>query len=248
MSVEVLAQLYRVAAKPANQGATLLHPELAGTNYATSGAKNTLVNTPLNGGFPNAVPTVTQIGTYLKHHQPTGQDLFVIDSGANDVGYAVNNLSGVEQAAYIQGEALTLAAAIKKLQGNGAINIIVANQPESFGTPDQRAARQLYDTTLKGSLDDRQVVYAWGDANGVRQDIVANPALFNIQHTTNATGQTACPLPPNPALNITIAWAILCSSSSPVTQPTAFAEYALFADDEHWASGAQKILGLASVW
>ncbi len=51
-----------------------------------------------------------------------------------------------------------------------------------------------------------------------------------------------CP-PPNPALNITTAWALLCSAQSPVTQPTAFADQALFADDQHWAAGAQKILG-----
>jgi phospholipase/lecithinase/hemolysin len=41
MSVEVLDALLRTTAHPANQG---------GTNYATSGAKNVNVKTPLNSG------------------------------------------------------------------------------------------------------------------------------------------------------------------------------------------------------
>jgi hypothetical protein len=86
------------------------------------------------------------------------------------------------------------------------------------------------------------VSYAWADANQVRKDIVANPATFNILYTTTATNQVACP-PPNPALNITTAWALLCSAQSPVTQPTSFAEQALFADDQHWAARAQEALG-----
>jgi hypothetical protein len=86
------------------------------------------------------------------------------------------------------------------------------------------------------------VPYAWGDRNQVRKDIIAGPATFKIQKFSNAPDQTACPLP-NAVLNITTAWALLCSAKSPVTQPTAFAGQALFADDQHWAAGAQKILG-----
>jgi outer membrane lipase/esterase len=233
MSVEVLAAVFHIHAKPQNQG---------GANYATSGAKNALVNTPLNGGFPNAVPTVTQFGHYIQQHQPTIHDLFVVSSGGNDVGYAVNNLTGAAQTAYIQDQASKLAAAIKKLQLKGAKHIIVANLPESFGTAAVKAARQLYNVSLKGDLDALHVAYAWGDVNAVREAIVASPATFNILHTTNIAGEIACPQP-DPVLNITSAWALLCSAASPVTQPTAFADQALFADDEHWASGAQKILG-----
>jgi phospholipase/lecithinase/hemolysin len=115
-------------------------------------------------------------------------------------------------------------------------------QPESFGTAEVRAGRHLYNVTLHNVLNAEQVKYAWGDVNGVRKDIVADPAKFNIQYVGNTAAQTACP-PPNPVLNITTAWALVCSANSPVIQPTAFAEHALFADDEHWASGAQKILG-----
>jgi phospholipase/lecithinase/hemolysin len=240
MSVEVLAFLLRTTAHPANQG---------GTNYATSGAKNVNVNTPLNGDFPHAVPTATQISNFLSddHHQRSAvnRDLFLIDSGANDIKFALSSLSGftsAQQAAYIEAQAVALAQAIKDLQHRGARHLIVVGQQESFSTAQAQAARQLYDTTLRSTLDAEQVHYAWGDKNQVRKDIMANPATFKIQFFTTATNETACPLP-NPVLNITTAWALLCSAKSPVTQPTAFADQALFADDQHFAAGAQKILG-----
>jgi outer membrane lipase/esterase len=241
MSVEELAFLLRTTAHPANQG---------GTNYATSGAKNVNVNTPLNSGFPHAVPTATQISNFLaddrRPHFASSRELFVVDSGANDISFALSSLSGftsAQQAAYIENQAVALAKAVEGLQRHhGARHIIVVGQPESFGNAASQAARQLYDTTLRNALDAEHVHYAWGDKNQVRKDILANPATFKIQFFTTATDQIACP-PPNPALNITTAWALLCSAQSPVTQPTAFADHALFADDQHWAAGAQKILG-----
>jgi outer membrane lipase/esterase len=233
MSVEVLAHIFFERAEPANQG---------GTNYATSGAKNAVVNTPLNGDFPNAIPTATQMKDYLEHHRPEPFDLFVVSSGGNDVAYALSSLSGQAQTSYIEDQASNLAGAIKDLQRRGARFIIVADLPESFGTAAQQAGRHLYNTSLKGDLDALHVDYAWGDMNAVRQAIVANPPSFNMLYTADLAGQIACPAP-NPVLGITSSWAILCSAASPVTQPTAFADQALFADNEHWASGAQKILG-----
>jgi outer membrane lipase/esterase len=240
MSVEVLAFLLRTAAHPANQG---------GTNYATSGAKNVDVNTPLNSGFPNAVPTVRQISNFLAgdKHPLFGEsrDLFVVDSGANDISFALSSLSGFtsgQQEAYLEEQAAALAHAIKNLQLHAARYIIVVGQQESYGGAPAEAARLLYDAALRNTLDAEQVLYAWGDKNQVRKDIVANPAIFKIQFFSNTADQTACPLP-NPALNITTAWALLCSAKSPVTQPTAFADQALFADDQHWAARAQEILG-----
>jgi outer membrane lipase/esterase len=240
MSVEVLAGLLRTTAQPANQG---------GTNYATSGAKNVNANTPLNGGFPKAIPTATQISNYIsqhgREHGAAHHALFVVDSGANDIGFALGNLSGftsAQQTAYIEAQATALAQAIKDLQHHGAKHVVVIGQPESFGDAEFQAARQLYDTTLRNALDAAHVRHAWADANQVRKDIVANPATFNIQFFTTAAGQTACPLP-DPVLNITTAWALLCSAQSPVTQPTAFADQTLFADDQHWSASAQKVLG-----
>jgi phospholipase/lecithinase/hemolysin len=242
MDVEVLAGLLRSSARPANQ--------VDGTNYATSGAKNVNVNTPLNGGFPNAVPTATQISSYISSH-PTGiplgaaNDLFVVDSGANDIDFALSNLSGFttdQQDAYIVEQATALAGAIRSLQLNGATHIIVVGRQESFGNFAFQRARTLYDTTLRNALNAQQVPYAWADRNQVRKDIVANPATFNIQFFTNDNDQVACP-PPDPVLNITSAWSLLCSANSPVTQPTAFADQTLFADDQHFSAAAQNVLG-----
>src|ERR1700750_2762731 len=50
MSSEALAAQFGLSAAPSNQG---------GSNYATSGAKNVDVNTAVNGGFQQAIPTVT---------------------------------------------------------------------------------------------------------------------------------------------------------------------------------------------
>lgn len=237
MSVEQFAAQLGMTAAPANQG---------GTNFATSGAKNVNVNTSLNGGFPNAVPTATQISNFLAGYTHVNNDIFIIDSGGNDISFALGPLSGFDgpqQTAYIESQATALAGAIQSLQlRGGATRIIVVGQPESFGGANFQAARQDYDTTLKNALAALQVPYAWGDKDQVRKDIVANPGTFGIVHITTAAGETACP-PPNPALNITTAWALLCSASSPVTQPTAFADQALFADDQHWSAAGQKVLG-----
>jgi outer membrane lipase/esterase len=236
MSVEQLAAQLGTTAAPANQG---------GTNYATSGAKNVNVNTSLNGGFPNAVPTATQISNFLSGNTPAATDIFIVDSGGNDISFALGPLSGFDgpqQTAYIESQATALASSIQNLQLQGAARIIVVGQPESFGAASFQTARQLYDTTLRNALAAQQVHYAWGDKNQVRKDIVAGPATFGIQFFTTAASETACP-PPDPVLNITTAWALLCSPNSPVTKPTSFADQTLFADDQHWSAAAQKVLG-----
>jgi phospholipase/lecithinase/hemolysin len=44
--------------------------------------------------------------------------------------------------------------------------------------------------------------------------------------------------------NIQTAWALVCSANSTVSRlnPNVKAEQTLFADDQHWASGAQRVL------
>jgi phospholipase/lecithinase/hemolysin len=153
-----------------------------GTNYATGGARNHDVNTPSTGLFPNAVPTETQIANYLNQHAPDGQSLYVISSGGNDVEVAT---SLADPTTYLTGVADSLAAAILTLQQRGARYIIVTNLPESFGTAQQQSLRHLYNTELMSQLTALGVSYAWGDMNGLRQQIVANPASFGITHTTN---------------------------------------------------------------
>jgi hypothetical protein len=234
MSIEVLAGLLKASALPGNQP--------GGTVFATSGAKNFDANTPANGGFPNAVPTATQIATFLATHTIGASDVFVIDSGANDVSYALT-LNPTDQRSYLQQNALHFAKLIGGLQLKGAAHLIIVNQPESFGTTDLQAARHLYNTTLKSGLDTLGVTYAWGNRDRVRQDIVDDTQLhqsvkFNMQYVGNGATVIACPQPNG----FTGSWAILCSAKSPATQPTPFAQQTLFADESHWASNGQKVL------
>jgi phospholipase/lecithinase/hemolysin len=214
-----------------------------GTNYATGGARNHEVNPPGIGLFPNAVPTETQIANYMSQHRVDGHALYVVSSGGNDVSFALNNPIN-DPAAYVTGAADSLAAAIATLQQGGARFIIVTNLPESFGNPNQRSLRQLYNTELMSRLTTLGVSFAWADMNGVRQQIVADPARFGITHTTNGLVDRACTTPVETS-GITSGWAYVCSPSSPASQPISptFAEQALFSDNEHWASGGHSILG-----
>jgi len=220
-----------------------IRPLFLGTNYATGGARNHDVNPPGGGLFPNAVPTETQISTYMSQHGPDGNALYVISSGGNDVSFALNNPIN-DPSAYVTGAADSLAAAIATLQQGGARFIIVTNLPESFGTANQRTLRSLYNAELKTKLTALGVSFAWADMNSVRQQIVNNPTLFGITHTTNGLADRACTTPVETS-GITSAWAYVCSPISPVSQPISatFAQQALFSDNEHWASGGHSILG-----
>jgi phospholipase/lecithinase/hemolysin len=213
------------------------------TNYATGGARNHDVNPPGIGLFPNAVPTETQIANYMSQHRPDGNALYLVSSGGNDVSFALNNPVN-DPAAYVTGAADSLAAAIATLQQGGAQFIIVTNLPESFGNPNQKTFRQLYNTELMSKLTALGVSFAWADMNSVRQQIVARPDLFGITHTTNQQVDVACTLP-SEGLMISSGWAYVCSPTSPASQPVSptFAAQALFADNEHWATGGHTVLG-----
>jgi phospholipase/lecithinase/hemolysin len=234
MSIEVLASLLNVTALPANK------PN--GTNFAVSGAKNVDTNTTANGGFPNAVPTVTQIGNFLATRKIAPNDVFLIDSGANDVTYALT-LDPTAQQPYLQQKAAGLAKAIAILRKSGATHLIVVNQPESFGTAAAQSARQFYDAALESALASFGVPFAWADRNRVRQDIVDDTlhhasVKFHMMFVDNSDADVACP-----RVTSLSDWAIVCSPNSPVSQPRSFAQQTLFADNGHWASNGQRILG-----
>ena len=225
-----------------------IFPLFTGTNYATGGARNQAVNTPATGLFPGAVPTETQIANYLATHLADGNALYLISSGANDVSFALSSAADPQTAAdptaYLTGAADSLAASIATLQQRGARYIIVTNLPESFGTTDQQTWRHFYNAELMSKLTSLGVNFAWGDMNSVRSQIVANPALFGITHTTNSLADRACTTPAE-TTGIASAWAYVCSPTSPVSQPISatFAQQALFSDNEHWATGGHTILG-----
>jgi phospholipase/lecithinase/hemolysin len=265
ISVEVLARLIDTEVFPADQVIMpvvfpLTVPEVVsiaprliiplprphGTNYATGGARNHDVNPPGIGLFPNAVPTETQIANYLGQFGADGRSLYVISSGGNDVSYALKFFADDPTATttYVKGAADSLAAAIATLQQRGARYIIVTNLPENFGTGDEQMYRHIYNTELMSQLTGLGVSYAWADMNSVRVQILVDSARFGIVYETNVSGARAC-TDPHPALGVTSGWAYLCSPISPVSKPisASFAEQALFADNEHWATGGQSILG-----
>jgi outer membrane lipase/esterase len=253
VSVQVLAHILGLQALPQNQG---------GTNYGTGGARNHDTNVAGSGLFLNAVPTETQIDNYVQAHTPTGTALYLISSGDNDIAYALKNpnfqfgdpaVIGVpavqaNEQAYVVDAANTLASKIASVQANNDVKyIVVTKLAESFGTPAfKMQLRAAYNTELKGQLDSLGVAYAWADVNSVRQQVNANPASFGIDsaHLTNASGQRAC-TDPNPSLGVSSGFAFLCSPTSPVSTPisNAIAKKAMFSDDQHWATGGQRVFG-----
>jgi phospholipase/lecithinase/hemolysin len=237
MSVGVLGYILGVTAHPHNRLDD--HGEL-GTNYATSGARNREVNTATSGLFPNAIPTRKQVDDYLKDHDPTGHALYVVSSGGNDVSSALNANTGLCTTAAkteVQNAADSLAHTIRALQDHDARYIIVANLPQSFGsTADQKACRAAYNTELMARLSALAVSYALGDVDGVRTMIEGNAGLFGISILYNS--HPACSMP----TGIASSWALLCSPTSPASTPSN-ADVSEFADNEHWATGAMRVLG-----
>jgi GDSL-like Lipase/Acylhydrolase len=248
MSVEVLADALGVSATPQNQQ--------GGTNYATGGARDHYPNTAASGGFPNAVPTEKQIANYLSNHTASSGALYLISSGDNDVAFLINHPNGpIKPTVYLKHAADSLAKKINALHADGAKYIIVAGLPESFGSSTKKSYRVFYNNELKNELFVLGVPYLWGDVDRVRKLIeqFANqpgPSPFAI--TNYAIGSTACPAcaacpePPanqNPQLTITTDWAYVCSASAGAASSPINAEHSEWADDNHWATAAQRVLG-----
>ncbi len=248
VSVEVLAAAIGLTAVPQNQ--------TNGTNYATGGAKNVRHNASSGDGFPNAVPTVTQMKRYLAHHTAGSTALYVISSGDNDVAYALKHPGNK---LYLQKVAYALATEIKKLtqNGNHAKFILVAGLPQSFGsTAEKKAFRLLYNQKLRKKLKLLHVAYLWGNIDGVRtlMESFKNspPGPFGISNytigsTTCAGTCSACPVPtPDPAVQpaITTDWAYVCSTSAGAPSMPTNGAGSEWADDNHYATGGQQVFGV----
>jgi hypothetical protein len=182
---------------------------------------------------------------------PSIRNLYVISSGGNDVAFAIKNFTSETLAEkYIVRSVNTLAGTIAALSLRTHIrvnrtHILVVGLPESFGTVQQQRLRHLHDVLLQQRLNVLHVRFAWADLNGVRKLIESfenSTSPFNISHYT--TANPACPKPvPNAYPTVTTDWAYVCSPSSlAATQPANAAE-SEFADDAHWATGAQAVLG-----
>jgi len=238
MSVQELAHLLGVTARPHNQLNSQNQP---GTNYATSGARNKEYNDANSGRFPNAIPTQIQINHYLNKYVPNGRALYVISSGGNDVAAALDAANGMctaDAKTAVEAAADGLAKKIHTLQANHAKYIIVANLPESYGDAEKQNCRQDYDATLQSKLNSLGVEYAWGDVNAVRGKMEGLPNTYGLDPNLLGTNNAACSPPPN----IGSSWALLCSLTSRASTPSN-ADTSEFADNEHWAPAAQKVLG-----
>ena len=236
---QFLAEFFGLTAYPSNT--------MGGTNYATSGAKNTTVNNTQTGGFTAAVPTVTQISNYLTANggSANSQALYLIHSGDNDVKYA-NGETGTgpyppDPNAYMTQAANDLANAIATLKTAGATSIIVTGLEYDFGNSADKALKLLYTNTLWSQLTTLGVPFFKGDIDKVRKAISANPANYGFTSISNTAGNVACTQPSG----VTTAWALLCSSDpaapSTLTSPTA-PQTDLFADDQHLATAGQQLM------
>ena len=236
---QFLAAFFGLTANPSNT--------MGGTNYATSGAKNTTVNNTQTGGFTAAVPTVTQISNYLTANggSANSQALYLIHSGDNDVKYA-NGETGTgpyppDPNAYMTQAANDLANAISTLKTAGATSIIVTGLEYDFGNSADKALKLLYTNTLWSQLTTLGVPFFKGDIDKVRKAISANPANYGFTSISNTAGNVACTQPSG----VTTAWALLCSSDpaapSTLTSPMA-PQTDLFADDQHLATAGQQLM------
>jgi outer membrane lipase/esterase len=250
MNSQVLAAHFGLTADPANQP--------GGTNFATSGAKNVLVNTGDgpggNGGFLNAIPTAQQIDNYLASAggHANGNGLYMVSSGANDIGFAFSAGGPADKTLYLQNAADGLSNAIAKLQAAGARTIVVPGLNYSFvpmNDPAQQAAELAYTKALWSGLAQRGVNFIPGDFNAVRVAIAANPSAFGFQFTGSGPSQTACTVPTVGGAVLNTAYALLCISNPNPANPAEqshlktadAAQTHLFADDQHLTTAGQKI-------
>ncbi|HUD87919.1 MAG TPA: FG-GAP-like repeat-containing protein [Xanthobacteraceae bacterium] len=245
LSSQFLAAFFNLSANPVNT--------TAGTNYATSGAKNVTINTAATGGFTAAIPTVTQIGNFIGSAPDGAVDsaaLYFIWSGDNDVNYA-NGTTGTsppaDPNAYVVQAAEDLSIAIGTLQSAGAQHIIVAGLEYDYPTGSSttavnaRALKLAYTNALFQDLTQMGVTYTAANTDKVRLAIAANPSNYGFTNIGTGTGQMACTQPNG----VTTAWALLCSSNpnapSTLVSPTAPATD-LFADDQHLGTAGQKLM------
>jgi len=249
MSVEVLADALGLQAIPADK------KNASGTNYATGGAKNFRHNLPMGDGFPGAVPTITQLNNYLTahHSHASSTALYVISSGDNDVAFALKHPGNKN---YLTKAANALAKEISVLQQDGAKYIIVVGLPQSYGSTQQKKNfRATYNTKLKNKLDSLlgSANFLWADANHVRQVMESYknnpPSPFGItNYTIGKTGCTqmcpdsACSMP-DAGTGITTDWAYVCSTTAGAPSTATNDAASEWADDNHYATGGQKVLG-----
>ena len=235
MYSEALASFFGLEALPSNTPG-------GGTDYATSGAKDALDFAATGDDFKQAIPTTTQIETYLAANggRANPNALYLISSGGNDVAHALG-LATADQIPYLVNDAINpLVDEVSKLHQLGAKYIVVPDLPYSLNNnPDVNALRKFYSQSLWSDLATAGVNFVPADINAVRlairDDFNSGVHAFGFDFID--TGHPACQFNPlytgDPVIKpVSSASALLCSSDprrpihsrretiSPICSPT----------------------------
>jgi outer membrane lipase/esterase len=226
------AQAFGYNATPANQG---------GNDYAYGGARVTqLPGYPDTAPTGAAVPVSTQVQQLIAKGPLNGSAIYAVWAGANDLFTQVTALSNgsitASQAQANLGLAATqLAQQVGALRGQGANYIMVGNLPDPGKTPafagnplasSVSALAGLFNSTLFSALDASGIPVIRLNAQGLLNEIVANPSTYGFVNATSP----ACGATPS----------LVCTSANFVA-PNAANTY-VFADGVHPTTAAHAIV------
>lgn len=209
-----------------------------GTNYATGGARITLLpGVPAMPPTDTAPPVTTQISTYLAATGgvASNRTLYTVWGGANDVFVAT--MLGAAAPAYLAQTAGEEAAQLDRLRTAGARYVMVANLPDIGTTPfgaSQGAAGAAALTQFSAGYN--AALYAAIAARGLRvipldtfsllHEVLANPAAYGFANAS----LPACGATPS----------LVCTQANLVA-PGADQNF-LFADGVHPTSAGHALL------
>lgn len=185
------------------------YPSFGGNNYAFGGAETSADGVDGPGGFPFSM--TKQLGMFLGDPSKTvsGNELFIISGGGNNVRVALDQLAGAQsqaEAFAIVGKtaadyALDIGNMVDALQERGAKHILVVNTPNFGLTPmalslgfsgqfwGSKTAEEM-DAKLHARLAGEAGVQAF-DMYAFMTQTVMNGAALGLSNVTDACGQVA---------------------------------------------------------
>jgi outer membrane lipase/esterase len=236
MNTQVLASDYGLTAIPANQ--------TNGTNYAISGSLSAVTagmgNLNPNTNLPS---TIGQISNYLVAHGNVADPsaLYVIGSGANDVSYAQNNLSGAAQDTYLFNQAAALASAIHTLQLDGAKTLLIQ------GLDRTNALATFFTTTFKSDLTGDGVKFIFADISSLVATVEGNPTAYGFTAVTVLPGIVGDTTGSACVSGSGSGWGQFCANTT-VASPdyshlraTDSEQTSFWSDDQHFSAAGQAI-------
>ena len=196
-------------------------------------------------GMVMAQPLRTQMSTYLASvgGKVDGNGLYALWGGANDVftqisAYGAGTISSASLQANVTAAAQTMGGIAQQLQQAGARNIVVINLPDMGKTPGGLAMgattaaaltnlAALYNASLQSTLGALGVHAVMLDANGLFNEIIANPNGYGFKVLNTGV---AC----------TTQSSLTCSTSTLVSSDAA--RTYLFADGVHPTTAGHQII------